>query len=154
MKFSISLFFTASLLAQRAVPTRSVTFTGIGLNDMVSGGTYTGGGAVPVYCVVIARAAIPDAINWGTAGSCRSGGTGIAITGQPQALSNGVNVAFAATTGHTPTDRWISQPTTFLIGPAADYSRKSPSTIVQTDVNGEVSIGTTVLLPGGADQID
>jgi hypothetical protein len=88
-----------------AAAVQPITFTGSGLNDATSGGTYTGISDF-TYCVKIDATGTPDTFSWGTAGSCTSGATGVSITGSAQTLSLGVTITFAATTGHTNTDHW------------------------------------------------
>jgi len=83
-----------------------VTFTGTGLNDATSGGTFTGTSDL-AYCVQIdASVPSPDTFEWGTGGSCSNGATGVAITGAAQNLSNGVQITSAAIDGHTIGDNW------------------------------------------------
>ncbi len=83
-----------------------VTFTGAGLNDATSGGTYTGLDDL-AYCGAIdASVPSPDTFEWGTGGSCSNGATGVGITGAAQNLSNGVQITFAAIDGHTIGDNW------------------------------------------------
>ena len=82
-----------------------VTFTGAGLNDATSGGTFTGLNDV-AYCVQIDANGTPDTFEWGTGGSCSNGATGVGITMAAQTLSNGVTITFAADIGHTIGDNW------------------------------------------------
>jgi len=89
-----------------AAAIQPVTFTGAGLDDATSGGTYTGLNDL-AYCVQIdASAPSPDTFEWGTGGSCSNGATGVGITGAAQNLSNGVQITFAAIDGHTIGDDW------------------------------------------------
>jgi len=89
-----------------AAAVQPVTFTGAGLNDATSGGTYTGLDDL-AYCVQIdASVPSPDTFEWGTGGSCSNGATGVGITGAAQNLSNGVQITFAAIDGHTIGNNW------------------------------------------------
>jgi len=85
---------------------QKVTFTGAGLNDATSGGTYTGLDDL-AYCVQIDTSVpSPNTFEWGTGGSCSNGATGVGITGAAQNLSNGVQITFAAINDHTIGDDW------------------------------------------------
>ena len=86
----------------------SATFSGGGLNDASSGGTFAGTDD-ELYEIVIDGAGTPDTFKWRKL--CRDNVDcpfleGINITGAAQALSEGVTVTFAATTGHTFNDEW------------------------------------------------
>lgn len=88
---------------RNATSVNSVVFTGAGLNDGTSGGTYTGT-APATYDVEIDATGTPDTFKWRkNAGSYTAG---VAITGAAQTLSDGVTITFAATTGHTLADVW------------------------------------------------
>ncbi len=78
-------------------------FTGSGLNDATYAGVYTGTTAT-TFDVEIDATGTPDTFKWrkGTG----SYTTGVAITGAAQTLSNGVTIAFNATTGHTVGNKW------------------------------------------------
>lgn len=92
---------TENLSAQEVT---SAVFSGTGLDDMTTGGSYTGAGRHH-YVVEIQTEGTPDTFRW----SNDDGVTwtdGVAITGATQELDCGVTVAFAATTGHTAADRW------------------------------------------------
>jgi hypothetical protein len=82
-----------------------VAFTGSGLDDCTSGGNYNGN-ANHQYRVEIDATGTPDTFSWSRTGDSTWIQTGVAITGAAQLLENGVYVTFAATTGHTTTDRW------------------------------------------------
>jgi len=94
------------------LPVGATLFTGTGLDDATSGGTYTGAGRTS-YCVAINSTGAPDTISWGTlddnyySNCSTTGGTNIPITGGVQPLSNGMTIRFTATTGHTIGDQWI-----------------------------------------------
>lgn len=79
-------------------------FTGTGLNDAVSGGKPTGPAANYIFSITIQATGSPDTFEWSVNGGSLH--TGIHITGVAQALSQGVTITFAATTGHTLGDLW------------------------------------------------
>jgi len=81
-----------------------VTFTGTGISDMTTGGTYSGD-SDKSYIVIIQSAATPDTFKW----SDDNGATytqDVTVTGNAQTLSNGITITFTNTTGHTKDDRW------------------------------------------------
>lgn len=83
----------------------AAVFTGVGLNDMTSGGTFTG--IVDTnYVVEIDLAAANDKFKWSDDGGVAWDATDVVITGAAQALNNGVTVTFAAITGHTLGESW------------------------------------------------
>jgi hypothetical protein len=86
---------------------QSVVFTGAGLDDATSSGTYTGTGDIE-YKVVIDATGAPDTFEWFKDGVSQAAGVG--ITGAAQLLDNGLSITFAATTGHTVTDQWVFHP--------------------------------------------
>lgn len=83
----------------------AVAFTGTGLNDATSGGTFTGSAAAN-YRVQIDATGTPDTFEWSGDGGTTWHSTGVAIDGTAQTLNNGVTITFAATTGHTLGDYW------------------------------------------------
>lgn len=82
----------------------SEVFTGAGLNDLTPAGTYTGI-VTATYTVIIDATGTPDTFKWKKNNGSFT--TGVAITGSAQTLSDGVTIAFAATTGHTLNDQWV-----------------------------------------------
>jgi len=85
----------------------AATFTGSGLNDMTSGGHYTGLESDPIsYRVQIDGTGTPDTFKWSNDGGATWVVTGVNIMGTAQHLEDGVVVTFGATTGHTVGDRW------------------------------------------------
>lgn len=84
--------------------------TGNGLSDLTAAGTYNGTGDA-TFEVEITVAAATDEFRWRKNGGAWS--ASIAITGAAQALSDGVTVTFAATTGHTAGDAWTIAVKTF-----------------------------------------
>ena len=82
---------------------QDAVFDGVGLDDVETGGTYTGT-APALYEVEIQTSATPDTFRWR-----KNGGTwtsSVAITGAAQTLDLGVTVTFSATTGHTVGEKW------------------------------------------------
>lgn len=80
-------------------------FTGTGLDDATSGGTYSGT-VLKNYVVRIDATGTPDTFEWSDDGGATFGTTGVSIVGGAMALELGVTVTFAATTGHTVGDQW------------------------------------------------
>lgn len=83
----------------------AVAFTGSGLNDATSGGTYTGAwnGSIRVQ---IDAEGTPDTFKWSRDGGATWNATGVAITGAAQTIEKGVTITFGATTGHTTGEYW------------------------------------------------
>jgi hypothetical protein len=81
------------------------TFTGSGLNDMTTGGVYTGT-TDKRYRVVIDSIGTPDTFKWSDDGGQTYIATGVNITGSAQTLNDGVQVTFIHTSGHTANDFW------------------------------------------------
>jgi hypothetical protein len=82
---------------------------GVLLNDLVSGGTYTGTQESPPYIKyrVEIDGTNPDTFKWSDDNGTTWQETGVTITpGTPQTLSNGVTVTFSADTGHAVGDYW------------------------------------------------
>lgn len=78
-----------------------------GLNDAVFMG-YNFAYNPMIYWVQIDSVGGTDTFRWwNEVGGTYALTTGVAITGTPQALSNGVTVQFGATTGHTLDDTWF-----------------------------------------------
>lgn len=85
----------------------SVTFTGSGLDDATSGGTFNGTVSDDVdYKVEIDGGGTPDTFKWSDDGGSTWDVETVSITGAAQTLNNSVAITFAATTGHTLTDYW------------------------------------------------
>ena len=96
----------------------SGAFTGLGLNDLTSGGTYSGT-ADGLYLVTIDDDSVsPETFSWSLDGGAVT--SGVSITGSAQTLSNGVTVTFAATTGHTNNDFWTIKCTIAMVSGIAD----------------------------------
>lgn len=93
---------------------KAVVFTGAGLNDATSGGTYSGT-VNATYTVIIDATGTPDTFKWKK--NSGSFTTGVAITGSAQTLSDGVTITFAATTGHTLNDQWVITAISYTAAP-------------------------------------
>ena len=83
----------------------AVTFAGSGLNDCISGGTFTGNADIS-YKIEIDATNGTDTFKWSDDGGSTWDVERVIITGGAQTLNNGVTVTFGATTGHTVTDYW------------------------------------------------
>jgi len=78
-------------------------FSGSGLDDLESSGTFTGNDPA-TYVVILTGTATPNTFKWNKDGGAFS--ADVNITGAAQSLSSGVVVTFGATTGHTVNDQW------------------------------------------------
>jgi len=86
-------------------------FTGAGLNDATSGGTYTGNVNAAFEVLIDGSVPSPDTFKWRKDGGAWT--ENVAITaGAAQALSDGVTVMFAAGDGHTVGNQWTIYVTT------------------------------------------
>ncbi len=89
---------------QRGNSVSAVVFSGSGLDDATSSGTYTGTTIMSTYEIEIDGTGTPDTFKWRKdAGSYTST---VNITGSAQSLDEGVSITFLATTGHTLADLW------------------------------------------------
>lgn len=90
----------------RNITISAAQFFGAGLNDLTGGGAWTTiAPANALFQVTISATGAPDHFTW-----TKNGGTAsspVAITGAAQALSDGITVTFAATTGHTLAASWV-----------------------------------------------
>jgi len=82
----------------------SAVFDGSGLDDMTSGGTYTGIAALDIVVEITDTAT--DKFRWSDDGGSTWQGGIKTITGAAQELVDGVTVTFAAALGHTIGDIW------------------------------------------------
>lgn len=104
MRALLGLQFTPKHLnSATSVIGAAVHTTGTGLSDATSGGVNTAT-VDHVYRVKITTAAGTDQIAFSTDGGAFGASTN--ITGSAQTIANGVQVTFAATTGHTLNDIW------------------------------------------------
>ena len=83
----------------------TATFTGTGLNDLATSGTYTANNT-RTYRIKIDSVGGTDTFSWSDSNGVSWNATGVAITGGIQALNNGVRITFGAVTGHTLSDYW------------------------------------------------
>ncbi|GAJ22235.1 unnamed protein product, partial [marine sediment metagenome] len=81
-------------------------FTGVGLNDLTPGGTYSGNGSTDFRVEIDASVPSPDTFQWSIDGGVTWEATGVAITGAAQTLENGVTITFGVVDGHTVGERW------------------------------------------------
>lgn len=84
---------------------KAVVFTGSGLNDATSGGTYSGTVNATYTVIIDSSVASPDTFKWKK--DSGSFTTGVVMTGSAQTLSDGVTITFSATDGHTLDDQWV-----------------------------------------------
>ena len=104
--------FSLTLAAEVAPPSivGTAVFVGAGLNDATAGGTYSGTALTPPYVryrVEIDAAGTPDTFRWSLDDGATWVQQNVAVTGGAQSLSDGVQITFTATTGHTVGDRWM-----------------------------------------------
>jgi len=83
----------------------ATVFSGVGLDDATSGGTFSGSEPTE-YLVEIDGTGTPDTFKWSKNGGSTWEATGVNITGAAQTLDSGVTITFTATTGHTSGDQW------------------------------------------------
>ena len=84
-----------------------------GMNDVAFSGTYTGA-ANETFCIVPDDVA-GDTFSWGVNSDCATFvAIGVAMTGTPQLLQDGVSVDFPSSTGYTENDHWTSLATAAL----------------------------------------
>ncbi|MBN2120281.1 MAG: DUF2341 domain-containing protein [Candidatus Omnitrophica bacterium] len=76
------------------------------LDDMTTGGAYTGEENLMRYRVQIDSEGTPDTFRWSDDNGSTWQATDIPITGASQDLNNGITVTFGATSGHTNSTRW------------------------------------------------
>jgi hypothetical protein len=133
------LVLAISVFAQ-SVTISAPVFAGTGLNDATSGGAFVSFPANAVYVATISAAGTPDHFTWTKNGGSPSSST--AITGGTcalpvvvgsrgwQALADGVDVCWLATTGHTLAASWTITAqasgsavgiTTIQAGPGASF---------------------------------
>lgn len=94
------------IVAQRlAAFIEDASLVGDGLNDMTSGGTFTGL-VVRQILIEIDAAGTPDTFKWSKDGGKTWDVETVTVTGSAQVLIEGVTVTFGATTGHTLGDQW------------------------------------------------
>jgi len=105
-KFAIDLNaeYTELIFSALSAAVESAVFSGVGVDDATSSGTFTGSEAVE-YLVEIDGTS-PDTFRWSKDGGSTWVASTVAITGAAQLLDDGVSITFTATTGHTSGDQW------------------------------------------------
>lgn len=94
---------------------KPVVFTGSGLNDATSGGTYTGIVDATYTVIIDSSVASPDTFKWKkNAGSFT---TGVSMTAGAHTLSDGVTITFATQNGHTLNDQWVITAISYTAAP-------------------------------------
>ena len=81
----------------------AVTFTGSGLDDLEVSLDSFSGTYPTTYTITVAGTGTPDTFDW-TDGT--NSGTGVSMSTSLITLSNGMEISFGATTGHTLTESW------------------------------------------------
>ncbi|MHB9131380.1 MAG: type II secretion system protein [Armatimonadota bacterium] len=118
------------------------TFTGTGLNDMTSGGSFTGNTTMTYRVYITLQDPMADKFQWSDDGGTTWNGTDIDITGGAQTLNNGVQITFSATTGHDLGD--LAKYWEFVAGPIptnwVDW-RRQPTAKITDDP--QVAAGST-----------
>ena len=90
----------------------SPSFTGTGLNDASFTGHYNGTTSNKVFYVKIDSShGNDDTFKWSTDNFVTTEASLITITGDDQALEDGISVKFNAASGHTVNDQWTGQAT-------------------------------------------
>lgn len=92
-------------LTDDGIHIESTVFDGTGLDDLTSGGAFTGASNLSFMIEIDAEGA-PDTFKWSKDGGLTWEASGVAITGSEQSLTEGVTIAFMASTGHTLNDKW------------------------------------------------
>jgi len=119
-----------------------------GLDDLTSGGTYTGTDDIR-YIIRIFSLGTPDTFEWSNDNGATfddNGGVGFPITGAAQIIEDGLEGTFGATTGHTLTDEWI------ISAKAANYNNlggdensKAYAFFKSLDANGNLNVDDVIL---------
>lgn len=94
---------------------KAVVFTGAGLNDATSGGTYTGTVNATYTVIIDSSAASPDTFKWKK--NSGSFTTGVSASAGAHTLSDGVTITFAAIDGHTLNDQWVITAISYTAAP-------------------------------------
>lgn len=101
----VTLWVVPNIVTYMLSGITSVSFTGDGLNDCVSSGTYSG--SIGKYMrIQIDGTGTPDTFKWSIDGGENWSDVEVAITGSDQELTEGIIVNFGATTGHTIDEYW------------------------------------------------
>lgn len=89
-------------------------FTGSGLNDITTGGSFIGSTS-KTFFVEIDSIGSTDTFRWSTDNGETWKNTNVDIAETPQTLEDGVTISFGATTGHTLGNYWTIDVTTNLL---------------------------------------
>lgn len=81
-------------------------FDGSGLDDLTSGGTFSGSAVTDYVVEIDASVPSPDTFRWSDDGGATWDVENVGITGSAQTLNNGVTVTFGAIDGHTVGESW------------------------------------------------
>lgn len=92
-------------LTDDGIHVEDAVFNGAGIDDLSSGGTFTGASNLS-FMIEIDAEGTPDTFKWSKDGGLTWEASGVAITGATQSLIEGVTIDFIATTGHTLGDKW------------------------------------------------
>jgi len=122
--------------------------SGVGLNDMSSGGTYTGA-RTAVFQIEIDATGSPDTFRWKKDKGAFT--SGVAITGAAQTLQDGLTVTFGATTGHTLNDKWFIDAVVFT---ANQIVNNNVSSAVGTAVLDDMTALNSAYEPTGTATFD
>ncbi len=92
------------LLEETEQALSDIHYAGSGLNDLTAGGTIDDG-TEEVFRIVITATGTPDTFKWKASDDLEYT-ENVLITAGPITLSEGLEITFAATTGHTFLDEW------------------------------------------------
>jgi len=107
----------------------SPSFTGTGLNDASFTGHYNGTTSNKVFYVKIDSShGNDDTFKWSTDNFVTTEASLITITGDDQALEDGISVKFNATSGHTVNDQWTGQATPVEVDTGIGSNRNTGTT--------------------------
>jgi len=84
----------------------TITQTGVGLSDLAVRGNYSLDATNTAYVVYVDGASTVNTFKWSNDSGATWEATGVSMTGDWQALDNGMYIKFTATTGHTLTNSW------------------------------------------------
>ena len=107
----------------------SPSFTGTGLNDASFTGHYTGTTSNKVFYVKIDSShGNDDTFKWSTDNFVTTEASLITITGDDQALEDGISVKFNASSGHTVNEQWTGQATPVEVDTGIGSNRNTGTT--------------------------
>lgn len=123
------------------LPMITLAFTGAGLQDLTPGTAYNQT-SMATFTITIDGTGSPNTFSWSkTGGSGSASASGVSITGSAQTLSDGFQITFGATTGHTMSNSW-----TIKCFPRARMYWDSSGNTVERWSNGT---STTIATPAG-----